>query len=164
MIAHIAGVPVEEVLTPLVSAGGAGMLLARAWLGRHSIRRRDRHGGRGPEQRREQEDHGRVVVLARLGRERDFLRRSGGGRIRTSEGRANGFTARPLWPLGNTPGDGNCSQAQAQSLLAGVVPCQVTYPSAVTRATVVLKHPLPFLRGTRNTALPFTPVAIRPPK
>ena len=28
---------------------------------------------------------------------------NGGGRIRTSEGRANGFTARPLWPLGNTP-------------------------------------------------------------
>ncbi len=24
----------------------------------------------------------------------------GEGRIRTSEGRANGFTARPLWPLG----------------------------------------------------------------
>ena len=29
--------------------------------------------------------------------------RYGGGRIRTSEGGANGFTARPLWPLGNTP-------------------------------------------------------------
>ena len=33
-------------------------------------------------------------------------KRSGGGRIRTSEGRANGFTARPLWPLGNTPWGG----------------------------------------------------------
>ena len=27
----------------------------------------------------------------------------GRGRIRTSEGNANGFTARPLWPLGYTP-------------------------------------------------------------
>jgi len=49
VIAHVAGVPVEEVLTPLVTAGGAGVLFARAWLGRHAIRRRDRHGGRGPE-------------------------------------------------------------------------------------------------------------------
>src|SRR6476619_2052427 len=90
-----------------------------------------------------------------------LLSRSGGGRIRTSEGRANGFTARPLWPLGNTPRGGHCSQRQAQRRLAGVVPCQVTYPSAVTRATVVLKHPLPCLRGTRKTAFPPTPVAIR---
>jgi hypothetical protein len=28
----------------------------------------------------------------------------GEGRIRTSEGCANGFTARPLWPLGNLSG------------------------------------------------------------
>ena len=49
MIAHIAGVPVEEVLTPLVSAGGAGVLMARAWLSRRPIRRRDQHGGRGTE-------------------------------------------------------------------------------------------------------------------
>src|SRR5581483_6823694 len=41
----------------------------------------------------------------------------GGGRIRTSEGRANGFTARPLWPLGNTPRDG----ALVASLLAEAV-------------------------------------------
>src|SRR5438874_12447331 len=32
------------------------------------------------------------------------IRDSGGERIRTSEGGANGFTARPLWPLGNSPG------------------------------------------------------------
>jgi hypothetical protein len=49
VIAHVAGVPVEEVLTPLVSVGGAGVLLTRAWLGRHTIRRRDRHDVRGPE-------------------------------------------------------------------------------------------------------------------
>jgi len=40
VIAHIAGVPVEEVLTPLVSVGGAGVLLARTWLNRHPLRRR----------------------------------------------------------------------------------------------------------------------------
>ena len=33
--------------------------------------------------------------------------RSGGGRIRTYEGGANGFTARPLWPLGNSPAAGS---------------------------------------------------------
>ena len=31
--------------------------------------------------------------------------RYGGGRIRTSEGGANRFTAGPLWPLGNSPGN-----------------------------------------------------------
>ncbi len=59
---------------------------------------------------------------------------------------------------------GDDTATQAQSRLAGVAPCQVTYPSAVTRATVVLKQPFPFFRGTRKTAFPFTPVAIRPPK
>jgi hypothetical protein len=32
MIAHIAGVPVEETLLPLLSGVGAGLLLARAWV------------------------------------------------------------------------------------------------------------------------------------
>ena len=32
MIAHVAGVPVEETLLPLVSGVGAGLLLARAWV------------------------------------------------------------------------------------------------------------------------------------
>ena len=49
VIAHVAGIPVEEILTPFLTAGGAGVLVARAWLGSHSIRRRDRHGGRGTE-------------------------------------------------------------------------------------------------------------------
>ena len=31
MIAHVAGVPLEEVL-PVVPSAGAGLLLARAWL------------------------------------------------------------------------------------------------------------------------------------
>jgi hypothetical protein len=36
VIAHVAGIPVEEILTPLVTAGGAGVLFARAWLGRRA--------------------------------------------------------------------------------------------------------------------------------
>lgn len=42
MIAHVAGVPVEELLL-LVSANaaGAGVLLARAWLVLHARRRRE---------------------------------------------------------------------------------------------------------------------------
>jgi hypothetical protein len=31
MIAHVGGVPVEEALLPLVG-GGAGLVLARAWI------------------------------------------------------------------------------------------------------------------------------------
>lgn len=40
MIAHIAGVPVEEVLGPLVSTGGAVFVLARLAVAR--LRPRDR--------------------------------------------------------------------------------------------------------------------------
>jgi hypothetical protein len=32
VIAHIGGVPVEETLLSLLSCGGAGLLLARAWV------------------------------------------------------------------------------------------------------------------------------------
>ena len=32
MIAHVAGMPVEETLLPLVGGAGAGLLLARAWI------------------------------------------------------------------------------------------------------------------------------------
>ena len=32
MTAHIAGVPLEETLLPLLSGLGAGLLLARAWI------------------------------------------------------------------------------------------------------------------------------------
>jgi hypothetical protein len=33
LIAHIAGIPVEELLVPLASGAGAGVLvLARAWM------------------------------------------------------------------------------------------------------------------------------------
>jgi hypothetical protein len=41
MIAHVAGVPVEELpLSVLASGAGAGLLLARAWLMLHLRRRR----------------------------------------------------------------------------------------------------------------------------
>jgi hypothetical protein len=33
VIAHVTGVPVEETLVPLLSTAGAGLLLARAWVG-----------------------------------------------------------------------------------------------------------------------------------
>ena len=59
---------------------------------------RARHGALTRVRRSPQSRHARAL-RARA----DFAARSGGGRIRTSEGRANGFTARPLWPLGNTP-------------------------------------------------------------
>jgi hypothetical protein len=33
MIAHVAGMPVEELLLPLLASGtGSGLLLARAWV------------------------------------------------------------------------------------------------------------------------------------
>ena len=32
MIAHVAGVPLEEALLPLASWAGAGLLLARGWI------------------------------------------------------------------------------------------------------------------------------------
>jgi hypothetical protein len=40
MIAHVGGVPVEEVL-PSVTGAGAGLLLARAWLILQLRRRRE---------------------------------------------------------------------------------------------------------------------------
>ena len=46
MIAHVAGVPVEETLLPLVSGAGAGLLLAHTWV-RSRLRRppSPRHDG-----------------------------------------------------------------------------------------------------------------------
>ncbi len=42
MIAHVAGVPVEELLLPVMASGaGAGWLLARAWLTLRLRRRRE---------------------------------------------------------------------------------------------------------------------------
>lgn len=41
MIAHIAGVPVEETLLPLLGGLGTGLLLARSWI--TSRVRRSRH-------------------------------------------------------------------------------------------------------------------------
>ena len=41
MIAHVGGVPVEELL-PSVPAAGAGLLMARAWV---AVRLRRRRGG-----------------------------------------------------------------------------------------------------------------------
>ncbi len=35
MIAHVAGLPVEEALLPLASWAGAGLLLARGWIATH---------------------------------------------------------------------------------------------------------------------------------
>ena len=40
MIAHVAGVPVEETL-PALSGTGAALLLARVWLMLHLRRRRE---------------------------------------------------------------------------------------------------------------------------
>jgi hypothetical protein len=40
VIAHVGGVPVEEVV-PSVAGAGAGLLLARAWLMLHLRRRRE---------------------------------------------------------------------------------------------------------------------------
>lgn len=46
MIGHVAGVPVEETLLPVLGGLGAGLLLARAWVtsyvGRARARRADR--------------------------------------------------------------------------------------------------------------------------
>jgi hypothetical protein len=42
MIAHVAGLPVEELL-PSVTGAGAGLLLARSWVMMH-VRRRRRSG------------------------------------------------------------------------------------------------------------------------
>ena len=39
MIAHVGGVPLEEML-PSVTGAGAGLLLVRAWLSLHLRRRR----------------------------------------------------------------------------------------------------------------------------
>ena len=51
MIAHIAGVPLEEALVPLLSGLGSGVVLARAWaagtIGRNRIR------GKGRRRRRD---------------------------------------------------------------------------------------------------------------
>ena len=33
ILAHIAGVPVEEIVLPLASGAGTALLLARAWVG-----------------------------------------------------------------------------------------------------------------------------------
>jgi hypothetical protein len=40
VIAHLGGVPVEEIL-PSLTGGGAGLLLARAWIMLHLRRRRE---------------------------------------------------------------------------------------------------------------------------
>ncbi len=46
MIAHVGGVPLEEIL-PSITGAGAGLLLARGWLMGHLRRRRDSGGGPG---------------------------------------------------------------------------------------------------------------------
>jgi hypothetical protein len=40
VIAHIGGIPVEEILAPLVGAAAAGLLPARAWIASHLPSRR----------------------------------------------------------------------------------------------------------------------------
>ena len=40
MIAHVAGVPLEEIL-PSLGGAGAGLVLARAWLAAHLRRGRE---------------------------------------------------------------------------------------------------------------------------
>jgi cytochrome oxidase assembly protein ShyY1 len=32
MIAHVAGLPLEEVVLPLIGGSGAGLLVARGWV------------------------------------------------------------------------------------------------------------------------------------
>jgi hypothetical protein len=41
VIAHVSGVPLEEML-PSLSGAGVGLLLARAWVTLHLRRRRER--------------------------------------------------------------------------------------------------------------------------
>ena len=43
MIAHVAGVPVEETL-PALAGAGSGLLVARAWLALRLRRRREPRG------------------------------------------------------------------------------------------------------------------------
>ena len=43
MIAHVAGLPLEE-LVPSLTGAGAGLLAARAWLTTHLRRRRSDEG------------------------------------------------------------------------------------------------------------------------
>jgi len=44
VIAHVAGVPIEETLLPLLGLGGlgTGLLVVRAWWSTHRRRPRDR--------------------------------------------------------------------------------------------------------------------------
>ncbi len=46
MIGHVAGVPAEEVLVPVLSGVGAGVVLVRAWIGTRVRRPRARPGAR----------------------------------------------------------------------------------------------------------------------
>jgi hypothetical protein len=41
ILAHIGGVPVEEILLPAVSTGAAGLLVARSWILVQVRRRRE---------------------------------------------------------------------------------------------------------------------------
>ena len=41
IIAHVAGVPVEEAVLPLATVGGTALMFARAWI-LTRVRRRDR--------------------------------------------------------------------------------------------------------------------------
>ena len=45
MIAHVAGVPLDETLLPMVGGVGAGLLVARAWVASHVRRAHGRRGG-----------------------------------------------------------------------------------------------------------------------
>ena len=40
MIAHVGGMPLEEILVPLIGAAGAGTLVARSWVRSHFRRTR----------------------------------------------------------------------------------------------------------------------------
>jgi len=41
VIAHIGGVPLEEILLPSASSAGAGLVMARAWMTLRLRRRRE---------------------------------------------------------------------------------------------------------------------------
>jgi hypothetical protein len=44
ILAHVAGVPVEELLIPSAAGSGTALLIARTWLAARRARRQARYG------------------------------------------------------------------------------------------------------------------------
>jgi serine kinase of HPr protein (carbohydrate metabolism regulator) len=53
ILAHVAGIPVEEMLIPSAAGSGTALIIARTWLAFRMTRRRDRSAAR-QRRRREQ--------------------------------------------------------------------------------------------------------------